>query len=129
MKKIKLFSRYDLLVLIVISALAIILLIPNLFTSDTLTATISVDGEIVESVDLSKAAGFREIKIQSDPAVKVRIENGRICVIEAECEDKLCVNCGWLETDGAMAVCLPAKVVVSVDGKNADTESPDVITY
>lgn len=129
MKKIKLFSRYDLLVLIAISALAIILLVPNLFASDTLTATITVDGKVVESVDLNKASGFREIKLESTPEVKVRIENGRICVIEAECQDKLCVNCGWLDSDGAMAVCLPAKVVVSVDSTESDNAAPDVITY
>ncbi len=130
MKKIKLFSRYDLLVLIAISAIAIILLLPNVFgNKDSLTATITVDGEVVETVDLSKISGVREMTLQSTPAVKVRMENGKICVIEAECEDKLCVNCGWLDSDGAMAVCLPAKIVVSVDGTKADSEAPDVITY
>ncbi len=129
MKKTKLFSRYDLLVLIAISAVAILLLIPNLIGNDNLTATITVNGEVVESIDLNEAKGFREIKLESNPEVKVRIEKGRICVIEADCKDKLCVNCGWLETDGAMAVCLPAKVVVSVEGTKAPDESPDVITY
>lgn len=130
MKKIKLFSRYDLLVLIAVSALAMILLIPNVFgNQDKLTATITVDGEIIETVDLSKLSGMREMTLQSTPSVKVRMENGKICVVEAECEDKLCVNCGWLDSDGAMAVCLPAKVVVSVDSTKADSEAPDVITY
>lgn len=130
MKKIKLFSRYDLLVLIAISALAMILLIPNVFgNQDKLTATITVDGEIIETVDLSKLSGMREMTLQSTPSVKVRMENGKICVSHADCEDKLCVNCGWLDSDGAMAVCLPAKVVVSVDSTKADSEAPDVITY
>lgn len=129
MSKIKLFSRYDLLVLIAISAVAIILLIPHLFSNDNLTATITVDGKVVESVDLGKVSGFREIKPESEPEIKVRIESGKICVIEAECEDKLCVNCGWLDSDGDMAVCLPAKVVVSVDSAKADETAPDVITY
>ena len=69
------------------------------------------------------------MSLQCKPAVKVRMENGKICVVEADCEDKLCVNCGWLDSDGAMAVCLPAKVVVSGDGTKANSESPDVITY
>lgn len=130
MKKIKLFSRYDLLVLIAVSALAMILLIPNVFgNQDKLTATITVDGEIIETVDLSKLSGMREMTLQSTPSVKVRMENGKICVVEAECEDKLCVNCGWLDSDGAMAVCLPAKVVVSVNSTKADSDAPDVITY
>ncbi len=130
MKKIKLFSRYDLLVLIAISAIAIILLIPNVFGSkENLTATITVDGEIVEAVELNDVSGFREIRLESEPSVKVRIENRKICIVEAECEDKLCINCGWLESDGAMAVCLPAKVVVSVDSTNTNHDAPDVITY
>jgi hypothetical protein len=130
MKKIKLFSRYDLLVLIAISALAIILLIPNVLgNKNNLSATITVDGKIVETVDLNSISGVRELTLQSTPEVKVRMENGKICIIEADCEDKLCVNCGWLDSDGAMAVCLPAKVVVSVDGTITDSEAPDVITY
>lgn len=129
MKKINLFSKYDLLVLIAISALSIILLIPGLSSNKALTATITIDGEVVETIDLNKATGFREIRLKSNPEVRVRVENGRICVIEAECSDKLCVNCGWLESDGAMAVCLPAKVVVSVDSSTPDSNAPDVITY
>ncbi len=128
MKKIKLFSRYDLLVLMAISFLSIILLIPNLSTNDNLVATITIDGQVVESVNLNEVSGLREITLESDPIVKIKVEKGRICVSEADCEDKLCVNCGWLETDGAMSVCLPAKVVVSVDG-SANNDSPDVITY
>ncbi len=129
MKKIKLFSRYDLLILIAISAISIILLIPHLFNQQNLTATITVDGEVVENVNLNEVAGFREIKLKSEPSVSVRIENGRICVIEADCTDKLCVNCGWLDSDGDMAVCLPGKVVVSVDGTNKNENTPDAITY
>lgn len=129
MKKIKLFSRYDLLILIAISAIAIILLIPHLFNRQNLTATITVDGKTVESVNLNEVAGFRQIKLDCEPAVTVRIENGRICVSDAECEDKLCVNCGWLDSNGDMAVCLPAGVVVSVEGAEQSENPPDVITY
>lgn len=129
MKNIKLFSRYDLLILIAISLISIILLIPHLFGQDNLIATITVDGEVVEIVELNKVAGFREIRLESDPQVSVKIENGRICVSEADCEDKLCVNCGWLDSDGDMAVCLPGKVVVKVDSQKQSSDSPDVITY
>ena len=129
MKKLKLFSRYDLLILIVISALSIVLLIPHLFNRQNLTATIAVDGQIVSNIDLNEVSGFREIKLESSPETTVRIENGRICVIKADCHDKLCVNCGWLDSDGDMAVCLPAKVVVSVSGEKQKTDSPDVITF
>ncbi len=129
MKKIKLFSRYDLLILIAISAVAIILLIPHLFTKDSLCVNIIHQGELVQTVDLNTVSGFREIKVKSQPQVTIRIENGRARVIEAQCEDKLCVNCGWLDSNGDMAVCLPAGVVVSVEGNKKSVDAPDVITY
>ncbi len=130
MKKIKLFSRYDLLILIAISAVAIILLIPHLFKNDSLFLTVTHQGEVIETVKLNSVSGFREIKIQSTSQLTIRIENGRARVIEAECEDKLCVNCGWLDSNGDMAVCLPAGVVVSVEGSEADdADTPDVITF
>ncbi len=129
MKNIKLFSRYDLLILIAISLISIVLLIPHLFSRDSLTATITVDGETVETIELNKVSGFRQIKLDCDPQVSVRVENGRICVSEAECEDKLCVNCGWLDSDGDMAVCLPGKVVVQVDSDKSNKDAPDAVTY
>lgn len=126
----KLFEKNDLLVIIIIAAIAIILLIPHFFKQDNLTAVITVNGETAETVDLNKINGVREITLKSDPQVKVRIEKGRICVCEAECKDKLCVKCGWLDSPGDAAVCLPAKVVIALSGESGtQDEKADIITY
>ena len=124
----KLFERNDLLIIMAISALAIILLIPHFFGRKALEAEISVDGSVIKTVNLNEVDGFYEFKTDTSPAVTVTAENGRIRVSDAECPDKLCVNCGWLDSDGDMAVCLPAKVVVSVKGAE-NKNAPDVITY
>lgn len=107
---------------------AIILLIPHFFGKDNITAEISVDGKVVEEVSLSGLDRDYEYTTDTSPAVTVKAEKGRIRVADADCPDKLCVKCGWLDSDGDMAVCLPAKVVVSVKGASS-ADLPDVITY
>lgn len=124
----KLFERNDLLIIMAVSAITIILLIPHFTGRDALKADISVDGNIIKTVNLNEVNGFYEFKTDTSPAVTVTAEKGRIRVSGAECPDKLCVNCGWLDSDGDMAVCLPAKVVVSVKGVESKN-APDVITY
>ncbi len=129
MKKIRLLSRYDFLILIIISTISIILLIPGFFKQSQLIATITIKGDVVEVIELNSVSGYREFKLKASPELTVRVENGRICVLEAQCADKLCINCGWLQENGDMAVCLPAGVVVTVEGKEKADKSPDVITY
>lgn len=111
-----------------VSAAVIILLVPRFFGKDKLTAEISVDGKVIETIDLDSLDGVREFKLDVSPAVTVTAEKGRIRVSDAECHDKLCVGCGWLDSDGDMAVCLPAKAVISVKGAKVKN-APDVITY
>lgn len=124
----KLFERNDLLIIIAVCVVTIILLIPRFFGSEKLTAEISVDGQIIKEIELDKTEGMYQFTTETEPAVTITAEKGKICVSDAKCHDKLCVKCGWLTSDGDMAVCLPAKVVVSVHGSEAKN-APDVITY
>lgn len=111
-----------------VCAVTIILLVPRFFGKETLTAEISVDGKIIETIDLDSIEGIREFSLDVSPAVTVTAEKGRIRVSDAECPDRLCVGCGWLDSDGDMAVCLPAKTVISIKGAKSKNV-PDAITY
>lgn len=124
----KLFERNDLLIIIAVCVVTIILLIPRFFGNEKLTAEISVDGKIIKEIDLDNVEDIIQFASGTEPAVTITAEKGKICVSDAECADKLCQKKGWLTSDGDMAVCLPAKVVVSVKGSNAKN-APDVITY
>ena len=126
----RILERWDLLALIAVSLAAALLLLPHLFAKDALTAQIAVDGQVVETIDLDALSGVEEKELDCSPSVRIRAEHGRICVIEAACPDQLCKNCGWLDSNGDMAVCLPAKVVITVSGGSAaQTNEPDIITY
>ena len=128
MKKLKLFSKYDLPVLMAISLLCILLLIPQFLVKDeNLIATVTKDSEVIKTINLNEVEQGYYIDIDSAPEVRIRVEKGRIRFCEADCPDKLCVRYGWLESSADSAVCLPAKVVISISGQKDG--SPDVITY
>lgn len=124
--RIKLFQKNDLLVLIIISAICIILLLPKFYKSDASVAVISVNGEEVQSINLNKTDEAYKIKLDCSPSLTVEVANGKIRILNAECHDKLCVKCGWLDSSGDMAVCLPARVCVSI---KSSSSSPDIMTY
>ncbi len=56
----------------------------------------------------------------------LRIEPGRIRVLEADCPDKVCVTTGWLSRPGQMAACVPGRLLVRV--VQADDPDVDVVS-
>ena len=88
--------------------------------SDKLTAEISVDGKVVETIRLDEITGRKEIRLDTDPEVLIVAEDGSIRFEEAGCRDRICVNAGKLYRKGDTAVCLPARTVVTITGSDLD---------
>lgn len=80
-----------------------------------LYAQVTVDGELAESLDLSKN---REITIQGANGGMnlLIIQDGEIWCEEASCPDKVCIRQGKQSRDGEMIVCLPNRMIVQVVG-------------
>ena len=47
------------------------------------------------------------------------ISNGTAWMVQASCPDKLCVKSGKIQSQGETIVCLPNRVVVTIEGKQA----------
>ena len=70
------------------------------------------DGVMLYRFDLSKTED-QTIDIEYDGRINtVRIENGKICVLEADCPDHTCVRMGWLESGALPIVCLPNHLII-----------------
>ena len=122
---LKLLRKSDIiLALAVIISVCAFFLYENFSRSDRLTAQISVDGKIVETVELDSLTEKKVIIPDTQPKVVIVAENGTIRFDEADCKDKLCVSKGILSKKGDTAVCLPAKTVVSIG-----TSDVDAVTY
>ncbi len=117
---IKLLKKGDIAVIAAVIVAVVIFALWSNFSSEKVSAVITVDGEVVETVDLSSVKDKVEIIPDTSPAVKIVAENGEIWFETAECEDRLCVATGRLRKAGDTAVCLPSKTVITVSGSDVD---------
>lgn len=77
-------------------------------------AEIRLNGELLRVLSLS---GEYEIDIDCGCGTnRLRVENGRVAVIAADCPDKLCVKRGYIGSGAVPLVCLPHKLTVTVTG-------------
>ena len=117
---IKLLKKGDLAVIIAVAVAALIFAFFAKPQSDRPVAVISVDGVEVETVELYSLRERKEINLGGGYNIKIVAENGGIYFEHSDCPDKLCVNAGVLEESGDLAVCLPAKTVITVEGADVD---------
>ena len=122
--KTKLLRKCDIAVILIILVVAAAFWLYQSRQTDKLEAVISVNGETVEVIDLSAVDGKRTIELDTNPKVVIAVENGAVYFEKADCDDKLCINCGKLSKKGDTAVCLPARTVVTVSGSDVG-----VMTY
>ncbi len=86
-------------------------------------ANIYQDGVCIYSIDLSAVTEGYELTIEDENGANViRVEPGRICVLEADCPDQVCVQAGWLSDSVSPIVCLPHRLVIRLE-ETAGTES------
>ena len=81
-------------------------------------AVIMQDGKIVKRIDLDSVTKPEEIIIQGNYTDKLLVEKGRIRFEDADCPNKDCVKTGWLSDRGSVAVCLPNKAMIKIEGIN-----------
>ena len=84
-------------------------------------AVITVDGETVEEVDLSRVKEPYDIPIDTPWGHNtVHVEPGAISVTEADCPDQICVQMGRLTQGGIPIVCMPHRLVITLEGSGID---------
>ncbi len=113
--------------IIIIAAILIISVILCVWLSgrraEGTVANVYQDGVCIKSIDLSLVKSGYEFTVSDDKGENtVRVENGRICVLYADCPDQVCVNAGWLSDSASPIVCLPHRLVIRI-GECAESEN------
>ncbi|HOM01710.1 MAG TPA: NusG domain II-containing protein [Acetivibrio sp.] len=89
-------------------------------------AVIIKDNQEIQRIEIDAVNEPMEIMISGEYNDIILVEKGRIRFKEADCPDKVCVNTGWLTEKGDMAVCLPNKTMIKIEGQSSDV---DIVTY
>lgn len=81
-----------------------------------LVANVYQDGVCIHSIDLSRVTGVETYTVECASGVNViQVEPGRICILEADCPDQVCVQAGWLTDSVQPIVCLPHRLVIRLE--------------
>ena len=121
------FNRYDAVVAALVALLAVAVALwfylPKTQGGE-MTVVISVGGEETERVRLKDFAGT-EVSYQGY-TLTVAADGGGVRVAESDCPTQDCVHTGVITRAGQSIVCLPAQVVIHLEGA-ASGGGPDVI--
>ncbi len=91
--------------------------------NDTLIAVIEQNNQEIKRVNLKDVTKSYYLDISSTYPTKILVEPGKISFYESTCPDKVCEHYGKLSKKGQFAVCLPAKVIIRIIGKNQNIDS------
>lgn len=83
-------------------------------------AVIEQNGSVAHTIALPAQHALYEVEGEGCN-LTIEVDRSRARVLASDCPDQVCVRTGWLTRSSRMAVCLPAKVVLRVEG-----EAPDV---
>lgn len=89
-------------------------------------AVIKQGDKVIKKIDLETVAEPQKIEIGGEYLDIILVEKGRISFYEADCPDLVCVKSGWLTEKGDMAVCLPNRVSIKIEGEK---DSVDGVAY
>ena len=79
------------------------------------TAQITVDGKVVETLDLSRDTELT-VTGANKGTYHLIVRDGEIWCSEASCPDKVCVHQGKKHLSSDTIVCLPNKMIVTITG-------------
>ena len=84
-------------------------------------AVISVNGEVMERIDLSKVRESYDLQFDTPWGRNtVHVAPGAISVSEADCPDQICVKMGELTGGGIPIICMPHRLVIEIEGGDFD---------
>lgn len=122
-------TLWDALVALIVLALAAavaVFVYGGRDASAPLRAVITDHGTVVETVELARIDGEKTLTIQGDYTLTVTVTPGSAAVTVSDCPTQDCVHTGTITHAGQTIVCLPAQVIVTLEG-TPDGAVPDVI--
>ena len=131
-------GKYDLIVVAAVLALAALLgvrfWLPSEPESGTLLAVVEIDGAEVDRFALAQAAEETRTytnngvtltvapcaTVKRDAETWTQTETAGVRVVSSDCPTQDCVHTGQISRAGQSIVCLPAHIVITLAGTDAD---------
>ena len=116
--KLRRFGKNDIIYLSILAIIILVFLI-ILYSGESVgdVIVITVDGEEYGRYSLSEDQEIEVCDADGNVTNVVVIADGKASMLEADCPDHLCMNQGSISKDKQNIVCLPYRVVVTVESR------------
>lgn len=94
---------------------------------ESLTAVISVDGTEVERISLAQTGETRRTVHGGGYTLEICLTDTEVWVEQSDCPTQDCVHTGHISRSGQSIVCLPARVVIELEGGPATDNGLDTV--
>lgn len=105
-----------------LAGMAAINVVKNSSADKSLVAVVKQRDKIIERINLANVTEQRRIEVDGLYNESILVEKGRIRFEDADCPDRICVNTGWLEKVGDIAVCIPNQVMIRIEGSSGELD-------
>lgn len=79
-------------------------------------AYIYVNNELYKTINLNDSYSDCDFIIETDHGYnRIVVKDGFICVTEADCPDKTCINTGWTDSKTNPVICIPHRLEIVVE--------------
>lgn len=115
----KSFTRWDISVFIAVLALSFgLYFLCTGFLGEPVYVEVEVAGKPYARYEMKRYRRPEEIQIKTQYGSNtLRISDKEVCVLDADCPDKLDVKQGAIRKSGETIVCLPNKLVIKISGE------------
>lgn len=120
---------WDALVALMVAVLAVVCVATMWFdsTEDGLQAVVETDGTEVERIALDTLREPTELLVEANGyRLHLILSPDGVVMEESDCPTQDCVRTGTIRRSGQSIVCLPARVVVTLEGAVTD-DGPDLV--
>lgn len=115
------YGDFIVIVMIIIVAVLFVVLFYENNTNEKI-AIISQNDIVLDRIELDKISERYVITYSGKYPGIIEVNNGKIRFSHADCPDQVCVNTGWIDKPGQIAVCLPAGVIIKIEGAQTDVD-------
>ena len=92
-----------------------------------LTAVITVVGAEIELIPLKNFPDGERTYSGGGYVLRLALSPEGVRVEEADCPTQDCVHTGTITRAGQSIVCLPARIIIRLEGGTADKDAPDAV--
>lgn len=91
--------------------------------AETVTAVVIKDGQELKRINLDSLEKPISLEIEDEYYDRIVAEKGRIRFQDADCPDKVCISTGWISRPGQIAVCLPNRLILKIEGSDSEIDT------